>query len=224
MTKEIFGFSVRRSGHSAIMNWIAGHSEPAIWLNDIFWRTNGNYGVGAEIRLKKDEPAVTIKEVTKKPVEQYIKEEYCKYKLHIVGFEDHQINPFTLEWMGEMINRFRTVDDPNELRVVFIRRNEKDLYESQRLFGNNQIPEEDRIRSKKIQEESLRIYNNDLLFPYKIVHINYDLWCVDEKYRRSISKKLGFKFNDSRRYEVLSYSSYGFNPKDSKQIIAERLK
>lgn len=197
--KEIFAFCVRRTGHTAILNWIAGHCTPVIWLNNIFMQED-LYRVPCIIECVEGKEAKVDKRI---PLSVFSNIEMYHYKIHIYSFEDNITNPFTLEWMLETVKQLSTVKDPF---VIFTLRSIYATNLSQKHFGKGLIPPHERTRSIEILRAQKRYCKDDKI--PNLMCINFEEWCESESYRRSISKNLGLTFSDSRYKEILSNSSY----------------
>lgn len=216
MYKEIFGFCIRRSGHSAMCNWIAGHVDFAMWYSDCYEIHPGTHQAFCTITCKKGAESIMEKKKTYLPIPRDPAED-----MRIYSFEDNLSNPFTLSWIVNTVEMWRTVREPI---VLFTLRDADALYRSQKDFGNNKIPESERVRSQAILRDQIE-WTKTGKIPYKLLSTDYEKWCESKSYRKSISRFLKLPFSDSRRYEILSDSSWisDSDPKGYK-IISKRWK
>ncbi len=186
---NLFSFSLRRSGHSGISQWIAAQVQPALMFTD------ANAHDGKTIRapvnriikdgtlsIERSAKDFTFTDEDRASIVQNFK------SVHFV-FEDSNGAMFKTKQIQRIVKENKILD---YAPVVVVLRDPFNLFAS-RLASNKthtEVPYNKRATSWYVMQ--LEQYNDFVDF----IFINYNKWVVDKSYRRYVAKRLRLQFTD----------------------------
>ncbi|MHA2220196.1 MAG: hypothetical protein ACXACY_30305 [Candidatus Hodarchaeales archaeon] len=181
---DIFAFCLRRSGHTAIMNWIAAQLQPSHSLKDCNMRGDNlctpvvHVIDNDELKYEIYRDGFGLRYLSKEQRWQYLH----KYKLTLCSFED-----------SAHIER-----DPFNLFASRVWRNK---------HNPNEIPFNDRAADWYNMQLKQWYSNRSFTF------ISYYDWVTSRKYRRQITKELNIPFSDkfyNRQANISSFNNFDY--------------
>jgi len=212
---EIRVFSMKRSGHHAIINWIIEQNK-------------GPVVFGNQCRIKEDGNEKKIIEGRKYYYHKDISSTFKNHKdLFIYNFEDVELSK-----VSNLFNfRSRLIKGGVSYNVLIIR-DPFNLFASRKKLkekkNNADCESNKKIIElwKKHAKEAL--LNHPKFTLMKLIIINYNKWFVDKEYRKQISDSLNLKFDDLG-FETVpkfgggsSFDRLGFNGKANKMKVLDR--
>jgi len=210
--KDIFAFCLRRSGHTAISNWIGAALQPSHSLKDCNM-SGGKLSAPVVQIIENDELKSEIyrEGCGRQYDDKEQRYEYLKdYKLLLTAFEDSNHIDFNTGCIRDIVKRYAIIDNP---KIVVVVRDPFNLFAS-RIWRNresNEVPYNDRAAGwYNVQLRQWRT-EEDFLF------IDYAGWVINKTYRRYLAKKLDLPFTDTFHNRQANISS--FNDFDHKAVV-----
>ena len=234
-------FAIRRSGHHAVVNWLAHCFEcsSAFWFADIpFTEINGktiytkrnlaNYGKWRKRcnKASKCKPYVDenrVKNLTR-----------CSKKCLIHTYED--------KMLSEVFDKIDSSDNGNSKKIynVIILRDLPNLTasrlaKSEKGVGILPMYDEQNGNVRSV-ERYMEVYNEHIDYFLgnsdlnNLLCISYNKWFSNKKYRKSLCKKIGIAFSDAGKDIVLSagggssFSRIKFHNDGSRMDVLRRYK
>lgn len=217
MGHDIFAFCLRRSGHTAIMNWIASQVQPSHSLKDCNM-SNGklttpvihiieNNILSSQIfRSTKENPNSGLVYETKEQRKQYL----GHYNLLLSSFEDSNSINFATNSIRNIVARYSLVDKP---KIVIVMRDPFNLFASRiwRNRENLEIPHNSRATDWFNMQLRQFETEGDFIF------IDYYHWVSRKTYREFICRVLDIPFTTDKFFEKQANIS-SFNNFDGKAV------
>lgn len=218
---DIFSFCLRRSGHTAIMHWIAAQQQPAHILKDC--NMENNVLSTPTIRYVEDD---TVKSMTYRGAKNTLiyldrkerAEALSEYQLVISAFEDGNVVPFSTEEIRDVVERYKLVDDA---KIVIVLRDPFNLFASRIWRNRNGYEVPHNYRAVNWFNRQLDQYENEGDF----IFIDYYSWVTSKACRIFTAKMLGIPYSDKFHKEQANVSSFdGFDQAKVQAGFAERWK
>lgn len=186
---DIFSFCLRRSGHTAIMNWIASQVQPSHSFKDCNM-TNNKLSTPVvhifrnnklESQIHKKESGLQYK--NKKQRLHCLKE----YELTLCAFEDGSTINFGTNSIRNIVKQYRIVDNP---KIVIVMRDPFNLFASRVWRNRNHLEVPYNRRAADWFNMQLHQFETEGDF----IFIDYYQWITSISCREHIAKMLGIPF------------------------------
>jgi len=205
--KQIFSFSLRRSGHTAILAWIAGMHEPTFMFGDVHCRAKKikapailEFRHGTKVNIKNYSPKLKFDGLRLASVLAN-----SDYKMVICSFEDMKYNDFSANKINTIVHKFKIV--PNDMVfVIVVLRDPFNLFASRLSYEGLDTTNNRATKYYKMQIDYCIDGYDTIMF--NLLCINYNKWIASKLYRMRIANRLGLQFSDRRLNEVISENRF----------------
>lgn len=183
---ELRFFALRRSGHHAIVSWIAHHfPKPVLFIEGV--TPHGNPFKDYDSMFRCVLKTRCFRRYTRDLLPKF---RFIRNKYLFMSFEEQPLAPDYLEWplvgRSEYVRNIIVIRDPFNWMASRIKAKTSTKINLRRHH-------EAVFLWKQYAREYLGMTNT----LHAKLCINYNYWFVDEQYRRSISENLGLEFTDA---------------------------
>lgn len=203
LKSDIFSFCLRRSGHTAIMHWIAAQLQPSHIFKDC--NMTANLLSTPTVRVIRDDEMVstvyrenaglvyTNRDIREKAL--------SKYKSAIVAFEDGSKVPFSTDEIRQVVERYKLLDNA---KIAIVMRDPFNLFASRIWRNRNGMEVPFNGRAAEWFNRQLKQFETEGDF----IFIDYFQWATSVSCRKHTAKVLEIPFSDNFHNKQANISSF----------------
>ena len=216
MTTVYFLCGLGRSGTHAIGSWLLPQIRPFLQMDDMSIEYSFSYGHYKGIKEQVASSQLEMQSYDWNTVDQLESRNYTSNRNWLPFTDQHNllihVERIELEHAGKEIEEYRKAEV--DFKTILLLRNPFNNFAS--LWRSNHTDAEKRVDLwKQIAREFLGHTN---YLGDKVLCI-YDLWFTSEKYRKSMSKKLGVEWDDSGLNTITRHGLSHFERKEVAQDL-----